>query len=107
MVLAVLIPSFFFLIAKNIEYKRNNKAQIKKIKEYHEDINNIKQQELVMLEATIDSLNVSNGKLLSENEHLNYRHKKIIKSYDQKINVLNNVGNDSLRGLFSKYLRSK
>jgi len=106
-VIAFLIPSLFFLIAKNIQYKRSNKAQIKKIKEYKLDIKSLKEEELVILEVIIDSLNISNGRLLSENEHLNSRHKKIIKSYDQKINVLNSVGNDSLRGLFSKYLKSK
>lgn len=91
-----------------IAQRRDLKQENKKIKQtYTSKINELKTVELKKLQTlqyTVDSLRITNLVLESENEHLTDLSNQIIKSYDKKINNLNALPDDSLAGLFSKYL---
>lgn len=91
-----------------IAQRRDLKHENKKIKQaYTSKINELKTEEIKKLQTLqykVDSLRISNIVLESENQHLTHLSSEIIKSYDKKINNLNNLPDDSLAGLFSKYL---
>lgn len=92
------------LIGNNREIKKQNKSLQKA---YSERINELKTKEVKKLQKyqeVVDSLRLVNVLLETENSHLTAISTEIIKSYDKKVTNLNTLPDDSLAGLFTKYL---